>query len=229
MGFLKIQNDVVKFQNVVNFQNVVVVRYRRALDPFLKFICHVTYCFILDTDDEITRRSYATIGYRPDIVHTESIAQLQSENGHFASKDHHETKSVLDSRGDISYTSVDPEPSSAVSSTPHVAEHLDLVGPGMQESDEIDSDLDSLNSSLRSDSLFATQQSENEECQSVGEVTCDSIEATNHQEDNDERLIVTGSPVQCEEKTSEISQRAVRVIQKTGKLVRPLSRSVSHH
>jgi len=189
-------------------------------------INYVTYCFVIDTDDEITRRGQPT---SLDIVRTESIAQLQSENGYFTSKDHYETKSVLNSREDTIINSVDPEPSSVVSTIPHAAEHLDLVGPGMQESDEIDNDLASLNSSLRSDSLFATQQSENEECESIGEVTCDSVEAA-HKEGDDERLIVTGSPVQCEEKTNEISQHALCVIpQKTGKLVRPHSRSVSHH
>ena len=181
------------------------------------FYCDEILFPLGDSDTDVTRRSY-TLEYQPTSIgftQNETFSQLRSENaGHLNSpKVHYE--SVLEGREDIN-TSVDPEPSSAVSTTtPHDAEHLYLVGPGVQDSDEVDSDLSSLDSSLRStDGLFT---SVNEECQSVGEITCDSVEAT--YQDDDEGLIVTGSPVQCQEKTNEISQHAVCVIpQKTSKL-----------
>ena len=182
-----------------------------------------------DSDTDITRRSY-TLAYQPTSIgftHNETFSQLRSENAGYLNSPKVHYESVLEGREDIN-TSVDLEPSSAVSTTtPHGAEHLDLVGPGVQDSDEVDGDLSSLDSSLRSiGGLLATV---NEECQSVGEVTCDSIEAT-HQDDDDERLIVTGSPVQCQEKNNEISQHAVCMIpQKTSKFHNNYNRRYLSH
>lgn len=181
--------------------------------------------FSIGSGNEVTRRGNTALGYQHtslDLVHAESITQLQSENGHYSSKLDYEattTTSVLEGREDVN-TSVDPEPSSAASTTtPCDREQLDLDGPGAQQDSDVvdDEDLSSLNSSLRlNDQLLTSQVSVNEECESVGEANYTSVEEA-HQEDD---VIVTGLPEQCQETDNEITQHAVYAIpQKTSKQV----------
>ena len=186
-----------------------------------KEIYRLCVYFTTGSDNEITRRGNTALGYQSTLTRAESITQLQSENGHYSSKINYKTitTSVLEGREDVN-TSVDPEPSSAASTTtPCDREQLDLDGPGAQQDSDVvdDEDLSSLNSSLRlNDQLLTSQVSVNEECESVGEANYTSVEEA-HQEDD---VIVTGLPEQCQETDNEITQHAVYAIpQKTSKQV----------